>query len=203
MKVLNYTFRSSGYNTFEQKMSALAFNKGAIYVNSDVIVLNLGVNGKYELFDEIELVGSPYNNGKPLVVAEAILDDSYYIKDIAPVTYDLLSVKGMSIQNREPVILGAPPVKAFYIRDGYLSGNETATKTFPLVYQLPYYYNNDYYELRNKAANLFDKGVNMEPLIPLITGQYPVIKKGDYKTQLKYVLPEGKQGTTKQINYIW
>jgi hypothetical protein len=109
----------------------------------------------------------------------------------------------MSIQNRDPNIVGAPPVNGFYIRDGYLSNNENAIKSFPLVYQLPFYYNNDYYELRNKAANLLIQDANLKSLIPLVTGQYPYIKNGNYKTQLKYILPDGKQGTKIQINYIW
>ncbi|MDR3218804.1 MAG: hypothetical protein LBU22_07455 [Dysgonamonadaceae bacterium] len=203
MKVLDYTFRSSGYNTFEQKMAALSLSRGAISPGSEIFLLFLGVSGAYELFDEVDLNGSAYSGGKSLISAEAIVDDTYYNNDIAPLTYNLLSVSGMSIQNRDISLLGAPPVRAFYTRDGYFSGDESITKSFPLVYQLPLYYNTDYYELRNKAANLLANGANLPVLLPLLTSQFPIVRKGDYKTQLRYVLPGDKQGTSKQINYNW
>ncbi|MEN9919044.1 MAG: hypothetical protein RL662_1480 [Bacteroidota bacterium] len=203
LKVLNYTFRSSNFNTFEQKMSSLSLNKGAMLVDSDVRVLFLKTDRGMELFDEAELQGNDYTTGHALVVAEAMLDDSYYKNDIAPLLYNWYPMNGISIQNRDTDLLGVPPSKAFSLFDGYLGGSPEMSKVFPLVYQVPYYYSRDFYELRNKAANMFDRGVNMSPLLPLIRSQFPVIDKGDYKTRLRYTMPGGKQGTEKLINYIY
>ncbi|MDR1371004.1 MAG: Ig-like domain-containing protein [Dysgonamonadaceae bacterium] len=201
LKVLDYTFRVGGYNTFSDKVSAMTLTRGVIAVDSDVRLLFLR-SGNHELFDEIELSGNSYSGGKPLIQAEALLDDPYYGNDIAPLTYNLLSINGMSIQNRNPDIVGAPPVRGFYVLDNYFTGNTEASRSFPLVYQLVYYYNNDFNELRNKAANLLLSAPD-NSLINLIQKQFPFIRDGNYKVRLKYILPGEVQGSTKQINYIY
>lgn len=208
MEVLNYAFRSSLHNTFEQKMSSASFNPSDRYVNTDIRSLLLTASKSFELFDEAELIGSDYTAGVPLVSLEAVLDDAYYTKDIAPILYNWYPAKGISISRRDVGVYGAPPAKAFPILDGYLNYimsdtyNESIAKRLPFVYELPYYYNQDYYELLTKAVNSFDKGIDLTPVMPLIeSDHFPFIRKGNYKTKMIYILPGGKQGTSKQINY--
>lgn len=201
LKVLNYSFRTSRFNYFEQKMSSLNLTKGAIYVNSDVRVLYLKTRNRYEIFDQTDLIGNQYTTDKPLIYSEAILDDDYYNKNIKPLIYNEYPYSGITIQNRNVNELGVPPIHAFSIYDGYPNGSNGAATVMPIVYQLPFYYYKDYYELRNKAANMFDKGINMAPLLPLIRSQFPVIKEGNYKTKLKYIMPGNKQGSEKLIQY--
>lgn len=201
MKVLNYTFRTSKFNTFEQKMSSLNLTRGAIYINTDVRVLYLKTGSRYELFDEADLIGSPYTTDKSLIYSEAVLDDAYYKNSIAPLTYNWYPYAGITIQNRDVNKAGVPPSKGFSIYDGYWNGTNSSATVMPIVYQLPYYYSKDFYELRNKAANMFDKGINMNPLLPLIRSQFPVIKEGNYKTKLKYIMPGNKLGSEKLIQY--
>jgi hypothetical protein len=203
LKVLDYNFATSSFNTFEQKMSSLNLSRGAFRITQDVHALYLNVGKSYERFDEAEVEGVQTTGTKPLIQAEAILEDAYYNDVIHPLLYKWYPINGISIQNRDVNEAGLPPVKGFSILDGYFSGNTEAQRAVPVVYNLVYYYNKDFVELRNKAANMFDKGINMELLIPLITSQFQLIRAGDYKALLRYVMPGAKQGTQKQVNYIY
>jgi hypothetical protein len=185
----------------------MQFNPGDRYVNTDVRSLLLNTTTAYEAFDEAELIGSEYTAGIPLVSAKAMLDDDYYTKDIAPLIYNWYPVKGISITGRDVNEYGVPPAKAFPLYDGYLSFiasgiyNEAMSKRFPYVYELPFYYCKDYYELATKAVNSFDKGIDMKPLMPLINSHFLFIRQGIYKTNFNYTLPGGKAGSSNQVNY--
>lgn len=203
LKVLDYKFGTSSFNTFEQKMSSFSLTRGAIVATQDVHVLYLKAGSSYERFDEAELEGVPSSRELALIRPEAVLDDSYYTRAIYPLLYQWYPMNGISIQNRNPNDAGVPPVKGFYILDGYFTGNADAQRAFPLAYNLVHYYKRDFTELRNKAANMFDIGINMAPLLPLIQSQFPLILEGNYKTRLKYMIPGDKQGTQKLINYIY
>lgn len=208
LEVLKYTLRTSQYNTFGQKLSALQLEPTSRYVNSDTRSLLLKTYNSYEIFDEAELIGNDYTAGNPLVSVDAMMDNDYYTKDIAPLVYNWYPQKGISITDRDVNKYGVPPAKAFPLYDGYLgyisgdSFNDFMSKILPFVYELPYYYSKDYYELRTKAVNSFDKGIDMRPLIPLINSSFLFIRQGNYKTNFRYTLPGGKAGTTRQINYI-
>jgi hypothetical protein len=207
LEILKYAFRSSQYNTLGEKLSAIQFNPTDRYVNSDVRSLLLKSADSYELFDEAELMGNDYTANHPLVTAEAVMDNDYYVKDIAPLVYNWYPLKGISITNRDVNEYGVPPSKAFPLYEGYpgyISGdsfNDFMSKILPYVYELPYYYSKDYYELRTKAVNSFDKGINMAPLMPLINSHFLFIRQGNYKTDFRYILPGGKTGSMKQLNY--
>ncbi|GHT67214.1 hypothetical protein AGMMS50239_29990 [Bacteroidia bacterium] len=203
LKVLDYNFATSNFNTFEQKMSSLSLSRGAFRITQDVHALYLNTGKSYERFDEAEVEGVQTTGTESLVRAEAILEDAYYREVIYPLLYKWYPIPGISIQNRNVNEAGLPPVKGFSVLDGYFSGNIEAQKAVPFVYNLVYYYNKDFVELRSKAANMFDKGINMEPLMPLVTSQFPLIREGEYKTLLRYVMPGAKQGTQKQVNYIY
>jgi len=203
MKILNYNFSTSNFNTFEQKMSSLELSKGAFRITQDVHALYLNTGKSYERFDTAELEGVPSSGNKPLIQAEAVPEDAYYTGIIYPLLYKWYPMYGISIQDRDASIAGVPPVKGFSIIDGYFTGNKEAQLTVPVVYNLVYYYNKDFVELRNKAANLFDKGYNMEPLVPLVMSQFPLIREGNYKTVLRYVMPGNEQGSQKTVNYIY
>lgn len=208
LEVLKYPFRTSRYNTFGQKLSVLQLEPTSRYVNTDVRSLLLKSHDSYEIFDEAELTGNGYTAGAPLISAEAMMDNDYYTKDIAPLVYNWYPQKGITITGRDVNEYGVPPSKAFPLYDGYLgyiSGdafNDFMSKILPFVYELPYYYSKDYYELRTKAVNSFDKGINMQPLMPLINSHFLFIRQGNYKATFRYNLPGGKAGTNRQMDYI-
>ena len=203
LKVLDYKFATSSFNTFEQKMSSLNLTKGAFRITQDVYALFLNAGKSYERFDEVETDGVPASGFQSLVQGEAVLEDVYYKDVIYPMLYKWYPINGISIQNRNINDAGLPPVKGFSVLDGYFTGNVEAQVAIPFVYNLSYYYNKDFVELQSKAANMFDKGINMEPLKPLIQSQFPTIRAGDYKSRLKYIMPGAKQGSQTLVNYIY
>jgi hypothetical protein len=208
LEILKYNFRTSGYNTFEQKLSSLQWETKSRPINTDARSLLLSSSQGYEPFDEAELIGNDYTGNVPLISAEALMDNDYYVKDIAPLVYDWYPLNGIAITGREVSEYGVPPSKAFPMYDGYLdyiSGNtynDFMSKILPFVYELPYYYSRDYYELRTKAANSFDKGIDMRPLMPLLNSRFLFMRQGNYRTNFRYILPGGNSGTSRQMDYI-
>jgi hypothetical protein len=207
LSVLDYAFRSSQYNTFTQKMSAIPVEYTSTYANSDVHMLMLRTKSDYEQFDEAELIGSSFTRNTPLITVEAILDDPYFREDIAPLIYNWYPGYGITITNRNVNILGAPPVRAFNLYSGYQSYlasgtyNATYSKLLPIVYEVHFYFNKDYYELRNKAADALLRNGNAPPLQNLVNSRFLFMRQGYYKSTWKYTLPGGNTGTSKQINY--
>ncbi|MDR1202100.1 MAG: hypothetical protein LBL58_10820 [Tannerellaceae bacterium] len=207
LNVLEYDFRSSRYNTFAEKLSSIPLDYSVRRVNSDVVTLTLKAQN-YELFDVVELEGSSFSKGKALVEVEALFDDPYYKDDIAPLIYNDYPVRGLTITGRDVTRYGVPPRRAFTLYDGYLAflkGNKydgTLSNVFPYIYAAPYFYYQDYFELRNKAANYYINNKVNDPLLRrLIDSQFLFIRQGYYKSRFRYVLPDGKNGTSKDINY--
>ena len=206
LKILEYNFRSSRYNTFAEKLSSLRFDYSVLRINSDVVAPVLKVNN-YELFDLVELEGSSFSRGKALVQVEALFDDLYYKEDIAPLIYNNYPVNGLTITGRDVAIYGIPPRYGFTLYNGYiafLKANQydgILSNMFPYVYALPHYYYLDYFELRNKAAN-YQPDKPKDPLLKrLLESQFLFIRQGYYKSRFRYVLPDGKSGTVQDINY--
>lgn len=217
LEILKFNMRTSTHNTLSDKLSSLSFTPRQIFVNDDTRALFLTTNKTYELFDATELIGSDYTNKKPLIEVEAVLDDKYYKLDIAPLVYNWYPLPNITITGRDVNLLGVPPVRSMVYYDGYVSTvmsntyNATISQTFPFVYNLPYIYYCDYYELQSKAVNLLVRNMGSaayenyrKVLTPLINSHFLFIRQGDYKTKFRYVLPGAKEGVTtkKEINYI-
>jgi hypothetical protein len=209
LEVLKYSLKTSRYNSFAQKLSDSQLEPTNRYINSEVRDLLMINKGEIELFDEAELVGTGYTAGVPLLSVEAALDNDYYLKDIAPLVYNGYPVQGLTITKRDAKEYGVPPTRALPLYDGYLNyiaGNtydDFLSRMFPYVYELPYYYCIDYYDLQTRAVNSFDKkGINMAPLMPLIESHFLFIRQGNYRVNFKYTLPGGKVSSTTPFNYV-
>lgn len=206
LTVLEYDFRSSRFNTFAEKLASISFEYSVRYANTDIVTLTLKAQN-YELFDAVELEGSSFSKGKALVEVEALLDDPYYKQDIAPLIYNNYPVKGLTITWRDVEQYGVPPRRAFTLYDGYLAFiksnqyNAELSNRFPYIYAVPYIYSQDYFELKNKAVNAYVNNVDVSLLKPLIESQFLFIRQGYYKSRFRYILPDGKKGTFKDLGY--
>jgi hypothetical protein len=149
--------------------------------------------GKFRDTLDISLFGDAQLHVDPTSYLQIELKDRYK-QQIAPLMYSWYPLYGISITNRKVDEAGVPPVRAFSVYTG-------RPDAFPFVYQLPYYYHRDFYELQGKAANVFDKGCDMTPLIPIIIRQYPALNAENYGTLVRYRLPDGTPGTETVINY--
>jgi hypothetical protein len=201
VSILDYTFKTSRYETLAQKMATLTFTKGAHYISNEVRTLFLDINAGTERFGEVELLGNDYSGGSSLIVAEATLEDTYYQNEMAPMLYNWYpKYNSISITNRNTNATGVPPVRGFGIENRYFERNENV---FPLTYQLPYFYNQDYYELRSKVANSYNTERDLQTLSRLMYSLFPALHPENYGTRVTYHLPNGDTGSETTINYIY
>lgn len=207
---LAYTFRTSKYNTFENKLSSLNFNPLWIKLSSDVVTLQNNMNAD-EYFDATEISGSKYTDNKPLIDLTALMDDSFAGK-FKGLIYNNYPIDELTLNRAESEddFAGIPPVKAFPVFTSYLQylgsdkGNGFLKQTFPFKYDLFSYYKSDWYDLISKAASKYvGSPANVRPAVinALLESAYGIIPETKYNVKAKYILPGNKQGTEKQINY--
>jgi hypothetical protein len=162
--------------------------------------------------EKLEIVGSKYTLSKPLVYAQAILDDSYYKKKIYPLLYENYPLDGDIRVNREESILGVPPVRSFYVGNEYLANldnnpNSSWVKNrIPFVYNLPYQYKVDMVYLRDKILNrYYSSGGNnsqYEKYKYIIENSFPPLPLGSFKSQLIYRTPGDIYQKGYEIKYV-
>jgi hypothetical protein len=204
-EMLQYNFNTSQYNSFKEKMDAKRPRQTLVeIIYMDVHALQ-SLNQSTEPFDEIELIGNSKTLNKPLVSVEAILDDSYYLNEIYPLIY-----KGYPLENelkfdRDIAILGLAPIKAVetlaWYQD-YIINNPSSfmlKEYLPFRYNLPFYYKQDFKDLRYKIVNKYVNSSNQSMVQKydyIIQGEFPYLKQGTYKIKLNYILPGGQAGTS-------
>jgi hypothetical protein len=195
-------FRSSKYNTLREKVQSTNPSEGwrdPIVPGVHAIGVNFGGN---EPFSYEEILGSDKNS--PLIQLEADLTNvPWYQNKVFPLVYQNYPVEGaitISAQNRDPAVLGVIPTKAVYLYqhpyDYALKEADTESGVITLSsaigrfdYYLAYFMYNDFQDFSRQAANYaYLKGGNAR-LNDLIAGRFPVIQKGDYWINIKYVLP--------------
>ncbi|MDO5615348.1 MAG: hypothetical protein Q4G16_04100 [Cruoricaptor ignavus] len=207
---LTYTFKTSKYNTFSQKLSALNFTPLWLKINSDVVNLQNNMNTD-EYFDKVELVGTKYTDNKPLVELTAFMDDAFAQK-IRELVYDPYPIDGIALSraNNQDDFAGIPPIKGFSIFTSYLDyletdkGKDMLKQTFPYTYNLFGYYKADWYETVSKAAAKYmDIPMNSRPagINTLLESTYGIIPKTKYKVKASYKLPGNKKGTETNFYY--
>jgi hypothetical protein len=125
--------------------------------------------------------------------------------------YNNYNGSGLSITWRDPKVLGVGPVRGLAINnelapDKYSLSSDDIDNGFAqtkpgrvfIGYYLSYYVFQDYYELRNQAANLYISGkpVSTEVKNLFEWPGYVDLTSGDYPLTLKYVLPGTGQVTS-------
>jgi hypothetical protein len=207
---LSFVFRTSKYNTFSDKLSALHFSPLWLKVSSDVVMLQNNMNAD-EYFDITELTGTKYTDNKPLIHLTALMDDAFAAK-FKNLFYDGYPIDQLTLNRAEDEedVAGIPPVKAFSVFTSYLQylgndkGNGFLKQTFPYKYDLFRFYKADWYELVSKAASKYvgsPASARPQGINALLQSNYGIIPTIKYKVKAKYMLPGDKQGTEKQINY--
>ncbi|MGK7391633.1 MAG: hypothetical protein ACNS60_14865 [Candidatus Cyclobacteriaceae bacterium M2_1C_046] len=194
-------FRTSMYNTFLDKLNAL----NGMSTTKDVTSSRLQVLGflanAAEVFDQIETDGA--DNIEPLVQFEAKTENVWYKDHIYPLNYELYPVNQfMPLTWREAAPVGIPPLRAIEIEQqnnppllsasDMFSGNDHRVGGYFLFnYELSFYAYFDFKNLQNRAYNLYIDYPSTAPTGAkrLLNSNYTNIKLGDYKFDVKYVLP--------------
>ncbi len=206
---LTYSFATSRYATFKDKMAAKTMQH-PIYeiVLSDVGALQADINGQ-EAFDKTELSGSMYTGDKPLVQPIATLTDNWFTQDINPLIYaDYPPAANMTV-NRDTSELGLPPARALDVMTWYEQmtennpvGNILSTR-LPHRYYLGYYFKKDFNDIQYKVANQYIANPGSVPvsLHRFLTNSFPAMRSGKYKVQYRYILPGNRQGSVYNFEF--
>ena len=208
--LIDYPFRTSAFNTFAEKITALHITHYfSGYINYRLFDLRLQMQS-YEPFDLVELEGSRYSAEKPLVIIASDLEDDRYVRYMYPRLYQHFPFPhNITIHNRDTSIYGMPPAKAFIIRENYLTelhasnySSDVVTKTFPYIYNIFTWYESDDVNIANQLANIYIGKPNTPHYIEnLITWSLTAIPAGAYGTLLRYVLPDGSHGSSGNVIY--
>jgi hypothetical protein len=204
--LLNYSFATSTYTTFEQKLRDIRKGPSEIEpLSSDVLILHYQITGG-EPFEVAELTGTSFTANKALVQPSALLDDDYYKQDVYPFIYEHYPVEDITL-TRDPNILGIPPARAINVSTQYLTEIEndnfggTAKRYFPYIYYVPQVYKQDYTYLQNKIVNRFMGTPQAKQYGYIINSSYRLIRTGYYMVKFQYVMPDGTQGTSADFTY--
>ncbi len=208
--ILEYAFKTSEHASFGDKVDALnVTNNLTNFISASVHSLSIQV-ADYEYFDKTELLGGRYTASEPMILAQAILDDSYYKNTIYPLLYENYPLDGDIYVDRDESILGVPPVRSFYIGNEYLANLENNPNSswvknrIPFVYNLPYQYKKDFTYLRDTIINLYsgqDGDAEKYQSFSYLIRNFPALPLGNYKTQLIYRTPGNIHEQGYQIKY--
>lgn len=204
--LLTYHFRTSVHSTFKQKISTLFISTGfRRNIHSDVHELGTTVLGD-ELFDYYEINSEEFYNS--LIQFNAVLNDNYFKQSINPLIYSNYINQSVLKIDREKEPFGIPPTKAFYVRQvedkqmlteeeinsNYTIGTNT---TGAFIYDLIYYYFEDYSDLRTDAAYQISMNRNSSWYTKLVSTYFPAVWDGMYYFNVKYVVPGRNIVTTE------
>ncbi|WP_103072664.1 hypothetical protein [Aquimarina sediminis] len=212
-ELLTFDFETSQYTTFDKKMNAMNGNKDLYeHVTYPYGLTLLTAIDPLEPFDIVELVGNKYSGNKPLIVARAIMDNSYYQNEIYPLLYQNYPIEGIISVSRDTDEVSVPPVEGVEPMSWYLTylENDYSGETSlynPYRYNLTHYYHQDYEDLRYQLVSSNLPWETMPQYKKLIIDPFPLMRKGKYKTKLQYVLPgqvtNGGDDTIKYTNPIY
>jgi hypothetical protein len=207
---LTYSFTTSQFNTFKEKMQSKTITKSMyeiIYTNVGALRANVGGS---EGFDKTELQGSGYTGGKPLIQPSAMLaSDNWYRQTIQQLVYDGYPPSGMTVTNRDTTLVGMPPARAVETLSSYLqlmdnnpNDGQLATQ-LPYRYNLAYYYYADFRDLQNQVVNRYKEVTNDVPasVRQFFTGVFPPLIKGGYPVLYRYILPGNIQGSSCEFDF--
>ena len=209
---LTYNFTSSHYNTFRNKMQAIKTDKnfiGKVYI--DAIYLASTIEQHDEGFDLVELEGSQYSEGKPLVVANSTLEDEYFKQDIAPMLYNNYPIAGKYNFARDTQILGIAPSKSISVRANYVASinNNTDTewrsKNFPYKYMLPRTYRDDFEDIMVRISDDYHNGIlsDTDSALQFLDNRFSFMREGKYRTRFNYILPGGIRKSYAVYDFVY
>ncbi|SFD54740.1 hypothetical protein SAMN05518672_102380 [Chitinophaga sp. CF118] len=213
-EVISYSFRTSKYNTFVEKMSAATDSKDMFDVATNYISVVGQRFDMEETFDKFEIEGDNTLSTKPLISLMAGTNNSWLQNTIMPLLYTGYPFHpSMTITRDQTITGGIPPLEAVRLyNNGVASLNkledaaisEGYAPTLPGSCRFMYYIScvayTDFHELQDKASRYFVNGGKATPAISkLLTTIYPDLQGNlFYPVEWKYRLP-GTNNITSSI----
>lgn len=192
--ILNYTFATSLYETFKDKMKGVKVRNDIALDAGTALTLGADVQCK-ESFDEAEVMGVEKTQYIPLLSLRSDLNEEYFKDTVIPLVYEGYPYGNIHLLRRAEQPIGIPPYKAFSPSQNYLSSLQCGLVNlslfrFPFTFDASLVSFNDYRDLQNSVINNRES-VTQQVYNRFVTGSLPVLKKGRYKTVISYVLPDG------------
>jgi hypothetical protein len=221
--LISYHFRTSKYTTFSAKFSTVAFGMVGEYLTAnpyDQPIFNR-ITSIGEFFDSFEAetksaeltygntnfsVG--YSSG--LVRLQAVMSGTnWYDNLIYPLAYAPWTDPNFNpVLARKTSVISSPPVEAMYFSNsgsGMLTPTIIASNNAPAVISgtnpeliwrlsLTIYY--DYADIQSQVLKKYTNLVATDREKKILATVFPRISAGNYKYQVKYVLPSGQVTTT-------
>ncbi|RIV68913.1 hypothetical protein [Flagellimonas aequoris] len=211
-EILVYEFTTSAFDTFSEKLrakNATDYYLDPIYSNVHALQVDVAPS---ERFSKEELLGSTYTGDNPMIMAQAILNDSYYHQKIDPLIYEAYPLEPAFTVNRDVSLLGLPPKKGIEVLSWYCTYLESSPSyslldiRLPYRYNLPFYYKQDFLDIQYKVVNAYlnnpsANAYKIQQYDYIINGIFPAIQKGDYKVMFQYILPGNIKGTSEIFKY--
>lgn len=202
--ILNYAFNTSKYRSFRQKMDAIKTKDGAVAEDAGISMRFLYKVKADEAFDETEVTGIDKSGGKALIQPYALLEEPFFTDVVHPMVYEGYPFGGLPLQNRDEAEIGVPPTKSVFVYSPYLDAiREKQNPTsffFPYSYETSIIWELDFRDLQSQVVNNRSM-VDADTYTRFLNGRLPFIKKGKYKTLMKYVLPNGKETTSYSFEF--
>ncbi|HET8858818.1 hypothetical protein [Marivirga sp.] len=207
-EIYSFYIRTSKYNSLEEKLFSEDYKirSGTRQtIREGVHMLTMDISNGKEQFDHFEINGT--HNIPPLIQLEAAFtDNNWYQNHLGPLLYEGYPYfENGQVTNTESKIYGVPPVEAFYFNqnDNYINLNQEEefsqslyqqANDFSIKYIAADYVEKQYAELRNKASSYYRNKSKPDRVQNLLNSVFPIIRKGLYGTNFKYVLPGGRTG---------
>jgi hypothetical protein len=214
--LLSIPFRTSKFKTFKDKAEAIVVDRTmrVLVMAWDQHLLNSPLTMS-EQFELSEIEGTQYTEFEPLLKFEAILEgNKYYQNQVYPLIYKDYPIDGTAtITKRDTEYISIPPIQAIGIEFSQASPTNNfqtnlstiSTGKSNLIYDLPRFYREDFYDIREKVVPLY---INQPEPLPaqvnaLMFHTFPFVNEGDYQVRLNYYLPgEVKPHSSYIINTI-
>lgn len=217
-ELIAYSFRTSKYKTFAEKMSAVSGQQDVWDIATGwVTVIGTRFNTE-EKFDRFDIEGDAALNTRPLVQLKAGTNNAWLQNQVLPLMYNGYPFDPSMTLSRDPATTGGiPPLEAvrmFNNDDSYhqLESNHVTDGVAPLkpgvcryMYFVPFSVHEDYVELMAKASRLYVSGKASSQVTNLLNNTFPDLKGNIYyPVELQYRLPGLNQISstiTKSIYY--
>jgi len=185
--ILSYSFRTSMFNTFAEKMGQVALKN-----SHTALLLSLGLVNQIwatmaaqEGFDQAEITGTEQTQHRPLIVVRSALTDNYHQNIIAPLLYANYPFGGAVRYSRE-VGQSLLPYWAIIRNLSYSYGT---TAFFPWMHLLTLTYYQDFRAAQTQIAICQRARASHGHILTM--GFPMLLRNSSYELSLAYVLPNG------------
>lgn len=217
-ELISYSFRTSKYNTFAEKMSAVTNTQDLFDIATGYVTVIGTRFNLAETFDRFDISGDATFSTRPLILLKAGMNNAWLQDKIMPMLYTGYPVAPLLTLSRDPLTTGGvPPLEAvrMYNNDNnyhQLESNQVTDGVAPVkpgvcrfMYYVPFVAHEDYMELLSKASRLYLNGSASAPGAILLQNTFPDLQGNIYyPVELQYRLPGLNQITstvTKSIYY--